>query len=82
MGKLEINRVYRHYKGNYYFVKETAISSETLEECVVYQALYGEYKTFVRPLEMFLERIDKDNEDNITKQEYRFELVDLEKVKL
>jgi len=75
MRKIELNRIYRHFKGNYYYVKDLAISSETLEECVVYQAVYGEHKTYVRKLDMFLETIDEARPDNITKQKYRFELI-------
>jgi len=81
MRKIELNRIYRHFKGNYYYVKEIAISSETLEEYVVYQALYGDNKVYIRSLEMFLEAIDEKREDNITKQKYRFELANLEEEK-
>jgi hypothetical protein len=81
MRKIELNRIYRHFKGNFYYVKEIAISSETLEEYVVYQALYGDNKVYIRPLEMFLETIDEKREDNITKQKYRFELAKLEEEK-
>ena len=47
--------IYRHYKGNRYRVLGVAKHSETLEEMVVYQALYGEYGYWVRPLAMFEE---------------------------
>lgn len=46
--------IYRHFKGNYYQVTGTAIHSETMEEMVVYIPLYGERKTWVRPLANFL----------------------------
>lgn len=74
-----VGRIYRHFKGKYCYVKEIALSSETLEKQVVYQELYDESKTYVRPYDMFLEKIDKTRQDNITNQEYRFELVDLNK---
>lgn len=48
---------YKHYKGNYYKVIGIAKHSETLEELVVYQALYGKKGYWVRPLKMFKERI-------------------------
>ncbi len=47
--------VYRHYKGKFYLVLGEARHSETGEQMVVYQALYGEYGWWVRPLGMFLE---------------------------
>ena len=77
MRNIEIGKVYRHFKGNYYYIKDVAIHSETREEFVVYQALYEDYKTYIRPKEMFLEKADITRTDNIFKQEYRFELVDV-----
>ncbi|MDD3048589.1 MAG: DUF1653 domain-containing protein [Bacilli bacterium] len=82
MREIALNRIYRHFKGNYYIVKEIVYDSELNEEYVLYQALYGDYKTWIRKLSMFLEKIDKNREDNIYKQEYRFELVDLNKEEL
>lgn len=49
---------YRHFKGNDYQVIIVAKSSETLEEFVVYQALYGERGMWVRPLVMFEETVE------------------------
>jgi hypothetical protein len=49
--------LYEHYKGLCYKVLGVARHSETLEESVVYQALYGEGDIWVRPLDMFLENI-------------------------
>lgn len=48
---------YRHYKGNDYEVVGVAKHSETEEEVVVYRALYGERRLWVRPLVMFLETV-------------------------
>lgn len=48
---------YRHYKGNTYQVIGIAKHSETEEDLVVYQALYGEYGLWVRPLDMFCEKV-------------------------
>lgn len=76
MRELEIGKVYRHFKGNYYFVVDIAIHSETKEQFVVYKSLYKESKTYIRPLEMFLDKIDVHKQGNITGQAYRFVLDD------
>lgn len=52
---------YRHYKGKEYRVLGIGRHSETLEEMVVYQALYGEHGMWVRPLAMFLEEVEVDS---------------------
>ena len=51
---------YRHFKGNIYRILHIAKHSETLEEMVVYQAMYGERGIWVRPLSMFEEEIERD----------------------
>ena len=50
--------LYRHYKGNIYEVFTTAQHSETQEWVVVYKALYGDYGMWVRPFEMFIEKVE------------------------
>ena len=76
MKEVIIGKVYRHFKGNYYFVENVAYDSETKERMVVYKPLYeredGRY-IWVRPEKMFLEEIG-DRPDNITGQKHRFEL--------
>ena len=62
---------YRHFKGNEYEVIGTAKHSETLEEMVVYKALYGEGGLWVRPAEMWNETIERDG-----KVFRRFEFID------
>ena len=52
---------YRHFKGNLYQVIGTASHSETLEDMVVYRALYGEGGLWVRPAAMWNEIVDKPN---------------------
>lgn len=54
------NGHYRHFKGNEYEVLDIAIHSETLEEYVVYRALYGEMKTWIRPASMWNETVERD----------------------
>ena len=55
---MEIKKgIYRHYKGNLYEVLMTAQHSETEEWMVVYKALYGEKGTWVRPYDMFVEKV-------------------------
>ena len=49
--------IYEHYKGNRYEVIGVGKHSETLEELVVYRALYGEGGLWIRPLKMFLEKV-------------------------
>ena len=53
---------YRHFKGNLYRVLHIAKHSETLEEMVVYQAMYGERGIWVRPKSMFEEDIERDGQ--------------------
>ena len=54
--------VYRHYKGNTYQVIGIAKHSETEEDLVVYRALYGTFGLWVRPLDMFCEKVKKGGE--------------------
>lgn len=63
MKELVIGGIYKHYKGNEYKVIGVAKHSETLQELVVYQALYGEMGLWVRPKTMFLETIQKDGKE-------------------
>lgn len=51
---------YRHFKGNEYEVLFVAKHSETLEDMVVYKALYGDGSVWVRPLSMWNETVTRD----------------------
>ena len=51
---------YRHFKGNHYEVIGIAHHSETMEDLVVYRALYGEQGLWVRPAAMWTETVDRD----------------------
>ena len=74
--EVKIHGIYRHFKGEdkLYRLEKIAINSETLEEWVVYTALYGDKKTWIRPKYMFLEKVPEGKE-NPTNQEYRFEYI-------
>lgn len=53
---------YQHFKGKFYRVISLAKCSETLEEFVVYQSLYGNFDLWIRPLKMFIENVDVNGE--------------------
>ena len=57
---IEIGATYRHFKGNLYEVLTVAKNSETLEDMVVYKALYGEGQVWCRPVSMWNDIVEKD----------------------
>lgn len=74
--------LYRHYKGQYYFLFQIAHHSETREALAVYQCLYDDFSWWVRPLDMFMEMVDIEGK---IQPRFAFEkemsLVDAEKFK-
>ena len=78
---VKIGRVYRHFKGNYYFVENVGLGFESQEKLVIYKSLYdrADNNIFVCPEKKFLEEIS-NIQDNLTGQSHRFELcTDIEK---
>ena len=74
MRKLVIGGLYRHFKGMYYYVKDVAIHSETGDRFVVYQKLYDDRGTYIRPYDMFLSDVDREKYPDVEQVE-RFKLM-------
>lgn len=72
---LQIKGIYKHFKGNYYYVEDVALNSEDQKEYVIYRKMYGDRTLWIREKEMFLSEVDHNKYPDV-KQKYRFELVE------
>ena len=80
MQKLELNRVYRHFKGDYYLTVDTAQDAETEETYVIYRKLYEDGSLWIRKESEFLGEVDREKYTSCT-QRYRFELQEIPSVR-
>lgn len=76
MRNIKIHGIYRHFKGDYYLVLDVAKDSETLEDIVIYCALYEDGQVWIRKKNNFLSEVDHKKYPNVT-EKYIFTLQDI-----
>lgn len=74
------NRVYRHFKGDYYLVVDICRNSETLEDMVLYRGLYQDGPLWVRPYSEFIKLVDKGRYPEV-EQAYCFALQEIDSIR-
>lgn len=74
MSEIKIHGIYKHYKGDFYIVEDVATHTETGEQMVIYRGLYESAPLWVRPLDLFLSKVEGKP------QKHRFELQDIKSV--
>lgn len=77
--KVEKNRIYRHFKGDYYIVIDTALNTTDDKTVVIYRELYGNGELFVREIGDFTAEVDRLKYPTAT-QKHRFELQEIESI--
>lgn len=80
MNRLQINGIYRHFKGDYYILIDVAEHTETGEKMVIYRSLYEGAKLYARPYDIFFSEVDREKYPDV-EQKYRFELQEIKSVK-
>lgn len=77
MRDVQLKRVYKHFKGDYYIVEDVALSSDDINVTyVIYRKLYGDGSLFIREKNDFLGKVNKEKYPDV-EQEYKFELQEI-----
>ena len=78
---INAGEIYRHFRGNLYQIVTVGKHADSLEEYVVYQALYGKFEVYIRSMQDFFQILDKDKYPD-ARQKVRFEKVEKDDLEL